>query len=321
MKTSPLSYKVPFEKLTGLFTTNSESFSVLEPSIGEGLLQIFKLAKGLQVGFWDCSFNHGIEMYSEARKGVDNTYFTLAFFLNTEGFQFGNKDTPLKESRIWDTLFISANSNCKMYISPKIKGQCLSINFSKKWLCENVFDGNDAFENLKEKIFKRECFSLFESMNASEKKLLEDLLDVSWKKSFGSFYIKSSVFKIISDFFHKIKERETLSTTKSYLDTAITEVEKYLSNNLTGTMPNLKDIACTFSINEATLKRHFKKRYGVNMSTYFIRRKMEYARSLINERNMNLTETANTLGYRNVNQFVALFEKTTGIDICMIPEV
>ncbi|HKG69022.1 MAG TPA: AraC family transcriptional regulator, partial [Segetibacter sp.] len=57
------------------------------------------------------------------------------------------------------------------------------------------------------------------------------------------------------------------------------------------------------------LKRHFKKKYGVNMSTFFIRKKMEYAQQLINEKNTSVSETAFMLGYKNVNDFITMFGK------------
>lgn len=190
MKTFPAPYQVTFDRLANLFTTNSESVSVLEPPIGEGLVQIFDLAKGLQVKFWDCSFKEGIEIYSNAQTSFANTNFTLAFFPVTKGFRFGNRDSPLKESIIWDTLLFSSNANYKMYISPNIKSQCISISFSKNWLNENVFKGNDAFKSLEEKMFVGESFSLLDSMNASEKKWIDDLLNISWKKSMGSFSTK-----------------------------------------------------------------------------------------------------------------------------------
>ncbi len=309
MKTIGLPIRVAFDELTNLFKTSSESISILEPRVGEGLVQICNLKEGLQVKFWECTFNQGIEMYSTQQTEVSKTNFTLAFFPDTKGFRFGNRDTPLKESIIWDTILISSNSNFKMHISSNIKAQCISISFSKGWLVKNIFEDNDAFKDLKENIFIAESFSLLDSMNASEKKLVQELFDISWKKSLGSFYIKSSVLKIVCDFFHKIKDRETFSIDKSCLDSSIVEIEKILSNNLNGKLPNIRQLACKFSLSELTIKKHFKKRYGVNMSTYFMRRKMESAKNLLHEKNLSDTEAAHLLGYRNVNHFIGIFRK------------
>jgi len=312
MKIAQPSYKISFDQLSNLFIRKSKCILALRPRVGEGFVQIFNLAKGLQARVWDCSFNQGIEMYSDASRGVENRYFTVAFLLNTKGFGFANRDTSLKENTICDTIFISDKSNYKMYIAPRIKRHCLSITFSKKWLSNNILEDNDSFSNLKEKICITESISMLDSMDASEKKIVQELLDLSWKKSLGSFYIKSCVLKIVSDFFYKIKERETFSINNFVLDTLITKVEKYLTNDFTGTLPNLKDLADKFSLSESTLKRHFKKTYGVNMSSYFISKKMEYARDLILQSNTNIAEAASLLGYRNINHFITIFKKHYG---------
>lgn len=309
MKTLTSVIKVPFDKLINLFTKRSENRFVLDSVLGRGFLQIFELEKGLQSRFLDCNFNEDIEMYSDPGFEFENSYFTLAFFLNMQGLQFADKGTFLQENIIWDTAFISAVSDYKIHIAARARVHCLSISFSKKWLNNNVFKDNISFKNLKEKINTTESLSLLESMNLSEKKIIQELLDASWKKSLGSFYIKSAVLKIICDFFYKLKEKQTFNMNSFSPGTSITEVEKYLINHLLCPLPNLKDLASKFSISESTLKRYFKKTYGVNMSTYFIQKKMEYAKQLIQEKNMSVNETAFMLGYRNVNNFITMFKK------------
>ena len=309
MKTSTSVNKIPFDKLIHLFIKRSGNKFVLDPLVGKGYVQIFNLEKGLQARFWDCFLKEGIEMYSDVDSEIENAYFTLAFFLNMQGLQFAHRDTILRDNKIWDSIFISATSNYKMHIDPKATVHCLSISFSKKWLNNNLLKDNEAFKNLKEKIDTTESFSLLQSMTSSNKKYVQELFDASWKKSLGSFYIKSAVLKIVCDFFYKLKQSETFSTNNPCIDISLTEVENYLSDHLTAPLPNLKDLAHKFSLSESTLKRHFKKKYGVNMSTFFIRNKMEYAQRLINEKNISVSETAFMLGYKNVNNFITMFGK------------
>lgn len=312
MKTTPSKYDVPFEKLIDLFKRKSNHDFILKPLAGEGYVQVINLEKGLQTRFWDCHFNESINLYNDAGTGIENTYFTLAFFLNMQGLQFTNRDTSLQKNLIWDTVFISATSNYRIHLSPMAKLHCLSISFSKRWLCNNVLENNGTFKDLKEKIYATESFSLLESMTSSEKKVILELFDARWKKCFGSFYVKTGVLKMISDFFYKIKGRETLAINNPDPDTSIAEVEKYLTDHLTGKLPNLKDLAQRFSLSESTLKRHFKKKHGVTMSQYFIHKKMEYARQLMHEKNTDIAETATMLGYRNVSYFITTFQKHFG---------
>jgi AraC-like DNA-binding protein len=300
------------EKLDSLFRANSEQALLLEPSVGKGFLLIFNLEKGLQARIWDCSFNEGIEIYSTSYTAIENTYFNLAFFLDIKEFLFANGDSILPEDIICNTLLLCATSNYKIQIPPNVVGRCLSISFSKKWLNDNILEGNDAFKKLKQKIDTSQPFSLLECMDATERKTVQELLANSWKKPFGTFYIKASVLKIVSDFFYRIKDRETLSFNNYCLDTLVVEVKNHLVEHLTGSMPDLKLLASKFSVSDSTLKRHFRKKYGVNMSTYFFQKKMEYARQLMRDDNLNITETANFLGYRNVTHFFTMLKKYQG---------
>jgi hypothetical protein len=199
-----------FDRLTGLFEKISESSMQMKHVIGEGTVHAYNLARGLQVRIWNCCFHQQLLIAGDENKGIDPAYFTLAFFLNTNGFRLENKGTLLPESIIWDTIFISDRSNCKMDILPGIPAQCLSISFTEKWLKKNVLEKTAAKWNLKEKVYNSEAFSLLGSMTAAEKKLVKELLDVSGKSALGTFYLKCSVFKIISDFLVKLKERSPL---------------------------------------------------------------------------------------------------------------
>ncbi len=85
MNTSTSVINIPFDELINLFTKRSVNKFILNRGIGKGYVQIFELEKGLQSRFWDCCFNEDVEMYSDAASDSENSYFTLAFFLNIQG--------------------------------------------------------------------------------------------------------------------------------------------------------------------------------------------------------------------------------------------
>lgn len=306
MKNTSTLYKSSFGELISLFRKSTDYHFTLKSDYGDGFVQIFNLEKGLQARIWDCCFKNPMELYNSTDSRAGDAYFTLAFFPVTKGLQFTGSGTHFSENTIWNTVLTSAISEYSIRLSPMVRGRCVSISFSKRWLQDNVSESDGGFKNIEEKLFTEESFLLFESMAESEKKLVEELLEISWKKSLGTFYIKSIVLKIISDFFSKRKE--TYSGNKSHSVGSIAEVEKFLNHHLAGTLPNLKTIAHQFSFSESTLKRHFKKKYGVNISTYFKQKKLEYAQQLMRGKHMSITEAAHILGYKNISHFSALLK-------------
>jgi AraC-like DNA-binding protein len=309
MKIAPFAYQISFHNLHTLFKSASDGSLLLKPSAGKGSLQVFDLEHGLQAKLWDFRFNEGLEMYCDKEAINTEPYFTIAYFLNKENLQFANSNVLFHENTLWDTLFISSTSSLRMYIPPAAHAVCLNISFSKKWLNHYILEDNPAYKQLKNELFESTAFSLLEYMNASEKKLLMQLIDATSKKLHGSFYIKAVVLKMICDFFYKLKEKSTLSTANNKLNALLTEAEKILCSHITGAMPNLKTLACQHGISEVSLKRHFKQCYGVNMSSYFINKKMEYAQQLMDEKNINSIEAAHLLGYTNVSHFITMFKK------------
>jgi AraC-like DNA-binding protein len=149
-------------------------------------------------------------------------------------------------------------------------------------------------------------------MNDSEKRQVQELVGNSLKKSTGSFYLKSTILKIISDFFTKIRERESLSINNHKQAVLINEAEKLLCSYSNRTMPCLKELSCKYDLSESTIKRYFKKRHGTTMYNYFINKKMEHAQQLMDEKDMNTVQAARLLGYTNMNHFVKMFNKYTG---------
>src|SRR5688572_2741650 len=122
---------VSFEKMVDLFVKRSENNYVLEPSVGDGHVQIYHLEKGLQVRFWDCCFHESLELFSDSDQSNENTHYTLAFFPKIQGLRFAHNSGFLPENVVWDTLFISANTGYKMKVIPGQRSRCLGISFSK----------------------------------------------------------------------------------------------------------------------------------------------------------------------------------------------
>ncbi len=227
MKIPSSPQKYYYGELTNLFTRTPGGELLLEPSIGSGSVQVVNIARGIDARFWTYRINHEIELNGNETPVSKSRHFTLVCFLNTEGFKLFNSDASLNESIAWNTIFLSANSNYKINISPGAGGQCLSISFTETWLQQNVLETNDAFHHLGEKISNRKSFCLIGSMNFSERKMVEELLNFPWKKSFGSFYIRSLVLKIVSDFLYRIKEKDTPTINHLCLKIAVPGMERY----------------------------------------------------------------------------------------------
>jgi two-component system response regulator YesN len=94
-----------------------------------------------------------------------------------------------------------------------------------------------------------------------------------------------------------------------------------LCKRITGPLPDTKELAQQFFMSESTLKRKFKKRFGLSMSTYFIIKKMAYAQQLMTVAGATLKDTASMVGYKNITNFAAMFKKYLDVHAQNTPDL
>lgn len=292
---------------------SSNDEAILSNDIGSGTVQEFDLETGLKLWVFDCTLNNETDLADFINRQNYRT-FTLAYFLNTQGVVFTYENSVFQNNNVLNTIFYSHDANFKANVLQDKHLRCVAINISPKWFTDNV--AKAYFTDKSSNTFNSEKpFVVFESFTSSEQHVLNELFQRITANQLGLITIRAGALTLSSDFFFKLKERQNLGlfTSYAYRGNAIAEVEKILSDNLCGTLPNLKDLSGKFSMSESTLKRHFKKMYGTNIHAYFIEKKMNYARHLIEEKKVNVTDAAYTLGYQKVSHFISMFKKHFGL--------
>lgn len=299
---------ISFHHLHALFDGTTD-FLQLKTSEGKGCVQFYEIEPGLQARLWNCILAEGLEMFCDEAAENKAPYFTLAYFLNKEGLRFANNNNAFQENMIWDTLFISSNSLLRMYVSPQTPVVCLNISFSKNWVRQHLLTDHKTHAKLQQEVFESAACAFLEYMGTTERELLLQLIEASTKKELSTLHLKSIVLKMLADFFNRLKEKPTLCPSYQTMNALLMETESLLCAGVKGAMPRCHALARQYGFSEVSLKRHFKHRYGVNMSTYFMHKKMEYAQQFMQENYLNETDAARLLGYKNVSHFTAMLQK------------
>src|SRR5215218_2369063 len=304
-----VNYKIRFNELATCFINDEEKKLVLKPQVGNGSLHIVNLEHGLQARLWDCRFNKSMELSNDM--GTNNPYFNLAFFSKSEGLQLANENKVYNERPTWDTVLISSTTNFKIFVKPAARVQCLSISFSKRWLNDNFLNTAKMVCKFKKILAIVQSCSLMQFMTIAEKKRIVDLIASTPKKFGGSFFVKSAILKIVSDFFLKIQTQKIPGPNNCPKQKTLADIKDLVEAQIREGSLNVKKLAHQFCKSESTLKRHFKKVYGINIAGYFTLKKMEYAKQLMQDDKRTPQEAASLLGYQNVNYFLLKLQKIT----------
>jgi len=91
----------------------------------------------------------------------------------------------------------------------------------------------------------------------------------------------------------------------------VNTIVRFLRENVSKKL-TLNDICGKFSYSKSFLCKIFKEEKGVTLITYFNRLKVEEAKRMLVESSQSVTHIADSLGFREVKYFDAIFKKHTG---------
>jgi AraC-like DNA-binding protein len=141
------------------------------------------------------------------------------------------------------------------------------------------------------------------------------------KKSFIPFgaeqIIRHDLEKLLISFYRRqdsihIKQRRLRvnqqHSYKGIAENIIAILEENIQNRL-----SLEDISKQVNISISQVKKVFRQEIGSSVIHYFIQLKIEEAKRLINESEMNFTQISEFLGYDTIGYFSRIFKQKTGM--------
>lgn len=95
---------------------------------------------------------------------------------------------------------------------------------------------------------------------------------------------------------------------RSTVSEAISYMNEHISSSLC-----ILDIAEALMKSESELKRAFRRETGIGVMTYFRNMKINHAKQLLRQGDMNITEISQALGYNGIHHFSKQFKAITGM--------
>jgi AraC-like DNA-binding protein len=143
----------------------------------------------------------------------------------------------------------------------------------------------------------------------------EQLITNPFNNAFHSLYLRGKVFEILSLYFNEtfnnsIEQCPFVANSDEIVK--IKKVRELLTKDLTNP-PTLDSLSKAVGLNVKKIKIGFKDLYGMPAFTYLYHHKMEHARKLLNQNNLNINEVANLVGYSSATHFIAAFKRKFGI--------
>ncbi|WP_298370793.1 AraC family transcriptional regulator [uncultured Lutibacter sp.] len=260
-------------------------------------------------------FNNLTDEQQLLKQSLTTNYIQLYFCLNKNCIVAINMEhcaIPIKSGGSNMIYFKDETMDVLYSLPPKSEliGILISIEYFHSLFS---FEGNFLFDFSSFKTGK----PIFDSKEISPSVglILNQLTTKQINQSLRSIYIKGKVYELLSYYFSANTETETEHCPYIASEETISKIKQAKEIIIEEMInpPSLSDLAKKVGLNIKKLKTDFKEFYGVPVFTFLLNYKMERAKKLLQEQQLNVNEIASNLGYSNSSHFIAAFKRKFGI--------
>ena len=286
-------------------TINIENKLLLPKNIGHFNIIDTKINDDIFLFKMDQNLNENIKI---------NCYTQNLFYINIilDGNHI-NKSDYYKEitiSKKGDTSISFINEDKGVYIKEANKPfKSIGIVIKGNFLQENLFfkiEDKKSIENQAISIFKNEMTNINTQICANELFYMQD------NGTLSNIYKESKVLEIIYNEFNDIlnTQKRPINSIKlnEYDIQALYKVKEILINNIQNP-PSIRELSRLVKLNEFKLKKGFKEKFHITPYKLLEQYRMQKAKYLLENEDMNVNEVSKLIGYKYQNNFAKIFKQ------------
>ena len=211
-----------------------------------------------------------------------------------------------------NNVFLSSNNMALSLVLPGgIPCSFIELLMDWEWLQQHLAGMEDKVRGIEYALVDETITLLTERTRPTEDQLLGEIESELSKCRLNQLSLRARLLLLLSGTLSRWPSlgNSQPSIRKTWHMQTIRQVEQRLIHSLEDMLPPQRQLAREFALSESTLKRHFKAVYGKTMYEYYLEKKMELAKRLLQEKKISVTETAYMLGYEKVSAFISMFKK------------
>lgn len=284
----------------------------LKHALGGGFYREIQVNEDIHIGYGNIALAQKTLLHFESDYETVEMHFALNGYNATH-----SKDLP-------QSVYFNPNQHNIVYTNC-VKGQMewwekdmqifevhLRPTFFKRYLPED----SSVFEAFRKQI-DRGCSSLIHEqnrlINQQMYQIIQDIIHCERKGLFKKMFIEAKVIELLLLQLEQLCETDFVNLTLKKSDIEkMYAVRDFILDNLAQPC-TLIDLAHKVGTNEFTLKKGFKELFGTTVFGFWNDAKMEEARKMLQAKEMNVSEIADAVGYKNPQHFTTAFKRKFGI--------
>lgn len=194
----------------------------------------------------------------------------------------------------------------------------ISLVIKKDFLSQNI-PNSKIKDKLLNSLQQNICNEILSSKktNYQTQLLLNQIFSSPFEEELNNIFIQSKVLEIIFLEFKELFGNESILKSNSlklddYDINSIKQAKEILIQNIQNP-PSIIELSKLVKLNDFKLKKGFKEVFGITPYNLLIDYKLELAKKLLSDGNMNINEISQHIGYKFTQSFSTAFSKKFGI--------
>ncbi|MCT4581251.1 MAG: AraC family transcriptional regulator [Flavobacteriales bacterium] len=171
----------------------------------------------------------------------------------------------------------------------------------------NTYNKNEITDAINKNKVTIKKYSLYGKYRES----IEQYLEWTKKHHSQTLSFRSYTYKLLDISFSFLNTIKNLDNTKNGIHDKLGLIHQIITSKFANP-PSLNELSILVGLNIKTIKTEFKKEYGAPVFTYILNYKMNLAKDLLLEKEMNINEISSFLGYSTSSHFIFAFKKKFG---------
>jgi AraC-like DNA-binding protein len=262
--------------------SNGKKTIVFNNHVLNGSIEYILLEAGLYMLNIDVEVKEDCIVMDSDNKEMERKYFLFSYLLSPH-FNDAREGTTKRQSITAPCLLTSySNSGIELSVKKNSTIQSTMFAFSEVWMEAQLFSEASQMES--------NLFNLFFSTRVTPLTKPETMLLKSInEKGEGKNLLKTKIYVfnliLVSLENRNFNKKKTRAVQQINNDT-LREVEKKILDHLYTSMPSINEMAKEFFMSPSTLKRQFKRVFGSNVYEYYLSRKMQLAKNILEEKQL-----------------------------------
>lgn len=284
-----------------------ECITHLKPPYGNGFYHEICF-DNIHIGFGNISLNRKLELYVETDFDSVELHFTLKgkSSATSENFQ----KTVCFDSHQHNIIYAHQMQG-KMEFDGR-EMQMLEINLAPDFFKRFLPEDSEIFNKFRAAIDRQQSSLISQNhnkINLEMYQILNDIMHCNRKGIFKRIFLEAKITELLLLQLEQFLENRSSRLSISKKDEEkVYAVRDHIINNLNKNC-TLIDLAHKVGTNEFTLKKGFKALFGTTVFNFWNDAKMEQAKKMLLETDLNINEISDIIGYKNPRHFSAAFKK------------